>query len=139
MPAFHPGGNYGIALGYAVSARGACHLHGAVLSEVFGGVNPGEIEIKVEMYLKNLALCNIINSSILCYFTINGLGLKEIFLLHKYATGIEYDSPADLERIGLNIALLTKKINEKCGFTRKDDILPERVFSMGTNKTEFTI
>lgn len=136
MPAFHPGGNYGIALGYAVSARGACHLHGAVLSELFGGVNPGEIEIKVEMYLKNLALCNIINSATLCYFTINGIGLKEIFLLHKYATGIEYDSPANLERIGLNIALLTKKISQKCGFTRKDDMLPERVFAMGTNKAE---
>ncbi len=134
MPAFHPSGNYGISLGYAISARGACHLHGAVLSELFGGANRENVKDKTDMVLKNTALCNIINSAILCYFTVNGIGLKEIYYMHKYCTGIEYDGPHELENIGIRIAKMAKEFNAKCGIDKKQDTLPKRVFSNGTDK-----
>lgn len=137
MPAFHPGGNYGIALGYAVSSRGACHLHGAPLSELFGGAEPSKSEGKVEMLLKQESLCNIINSASLCYFVLNGINLKNIYLMLTTATGLQISSPAYLEKIGISISAMTKLFNSKCNISRKTDWLPERVFIKGINRKKF--
>ncbi|UCC89718.1 MAG: aldehyde ferredoxin oxidoreductase family protein, partial [Anaerolineales bacterium] len=45
MPAYHPNAAKGTALAYAVSERGACHLRGAPLGELFSGsADPLSIE-----------------------------------------------------------------------------------------------
>ncbi|SHK46612.1 aldehyde ferredoxin oxidoreductase family protein [Paramaledivibacter caminithermalis] len=134
LPAFHPSGNYGISLGYAISNRGGCHLHGAVLSELFGGADRKKHNNKVNMLLKNIGLINVINSSILCYFVSNGIGLKEISKMIKSCTGIDYKDPSEFEEIGLRINKLCMDFNKKCGYSKEYDKLPLRSFDLGTNK-----
>ncbi|RPJ50034.1 MAG: aldehyde ferredoxin oxidoreductase, partial [Chloroflexi bacterium] len=51
MPAYHPNAAKGMALGYAISERGACHLRGAPLGELFSGsADPLVIEGKPHLF-----------------------------------------------------------------------------------------
>lgn len=137
MPAFHPGGNYGIALAYATSPRGDCHLHGAPIAELLGGAEPGSVEDKVEMFLKQQAAGYVVNSLVLCYFVMQGINLKNVFFLLDHATGVDFAQPAELELIGLSIAARALRINRAFMIGDDQDWLPERTFEQGIDKNVF--
>jgi aldehyde:ferredoxin oxidoreductase len=127
MPAYHPNAAKGTALAYAISERGACHLRGAPLGELFAGAaNPLTIEGKPQLFRDHQADKAVWDSACLCVFPAYGMSLKELWQLVTAATGFEYSTVADLERIGERISTLVRLFNVREGFARVADTLPAR-------------
>jgi aldehyde:ferredoxin oxidoreductase len=127
MPAYHPNAAKGTALAYAVSERGACHLRGAPLGELFSGAaDPLAIEGKAQLFRDHQADKAVWDSACLCYFPAYGMKLKELWQLVVAATGFDYPAVADFERIGERISTLARLFNVREGFDRRHDTLPPR-------------
>ena len=127
MPAYHPNAAKGTALAYAVSERGACHLRGAPLGELFSGAaDPLAIEGKAQLFRDHQADKAVWDSACLCYFPGYGMKLKELWQLVVAATGFEYPAVSDLERVGERISTLARSFNVREGFSRAHDTLPTR-------------
>jgi aldehyde:ferredoxin oxidoreductase len=126
MPAYHPSAAKGMALGYAISERGACHLRGAPLTEVLGGADPLKIEGKARLFRDHQAELALWNSAVLCCFPGFGMSLKELWQLVDAATGWGYASVRDFEMMGERISTLSRLFNAREGFDRRQDTLPAR-------------
>ena len=127
MPAYHPSAAKGTALAYAVSERGACHLRGAPLGELFSGsADPLIIEGKPQLFRDHQADKAAWDSACLCIFPSYGMSLKELWQLVTAATGFEYPAARDLERAGERISTLARLFNVREGFAREADTLPDR-------------
>jgi aldehyde:ferredoxin oxidoreductase len=127
MPAYHPNAAKGTALAYAISERGACHLRGAPLGELFSGAaDPLVIEGKPQLFRDNQADTAVWDSACLCVFPGSGMSLKELWQLVTAATGFEYPAVSDLQRLGERVSTLARLFNVREGFTRAQDTLPER-------------
>jgi len=129
MPAYHPNAAKGVGLAYAVSERGACHLHGAPLVELLGGANPLSQENKPEIFRIHQSEAAVIDSAVLCFFTSYGMTLKELWQLLVPATGWDYPEPRALEHLGQRISTLARLCNNREGLTRADDTLPKRALA----------
>jgi aldehyde:ferredoxin oxidoreductase len=127
MPAYHPNAAKGTALAYAISERGACHLRGAPLGEIFSGAaDPLTIEGKPQLFRDHQADKAVWDSACLCAFPGYGMSLKELWQLVKAATGFDYPKVADLERLGERVSTLARLFNVREGFARAADNLPAR-------------
>jgi aldehyde:ferredoxin oxidoreductase len=127
MPAYHPNAAKGTALAYAVSERGACHLRGAPLGELFSGAaNPLTIDGKAQLFRDHQAEKAVYDSACLCAFPGYGMTLKELWQLVKAATGFDYPTAADLELLGERVSTLARLFNVREGFSRPEDTLPGR-------------
>jgi aldehyde:ferredoxin oxidoreductase len=131
MPAYDPRGSTGIALAYATSDRGACHLRswpiGAELLSAEERIDPFSTEFKAEFVKNQQDLFTIINSSVTCLFTIFPLSLRHIVQFLHSLTGIEsFSSPEEVLRIGERTNNLVRLFNLREGLTMKEDSLPNR-------------
>ena len=127
MPAYHPNAAKGTALAYAISERGACHLRGAPLGELFSGsADPLSIEGKAQLFRDHQADKALWDSACLCYFPGYGMSLKELWQLVTAATGFDYPAVKDFELVGERISTLARLINVREGFRRAEDTLPSR-------------
>jgi len=134
MPAYHPNAAKGTALAYAISERGACHLRGAPLGELFSGTaNPLAIEGKPQLFHDHQADKAVWDSACLCVFPAYGMTLKELWQLVKAATAFDYPTVTDLERVGERISTLARLFNVREGFTRNADTLPSRNLTQPMN------
>jgi aldehyde:ferredoxin oxidoreductase len=132
LPAYDPRGAYGMALAYCTSPRGGCHLRAYPIShEILRKPVPtdrfsfsGKARIISIAEDSNAA----VDSLVACKFSFFGASLEEYAELLSAATGIGY-SPQRLKEIGRRILLTERFYNCANGFTRTDDILPERFFS----------
>jgi aldehyde:ferredoxin oxidoreductase len=130
MPAYHPSAAKGTALAYAISERGACHLRGAPLGELFSGsADPLTIEGKPQLFRDHQADKAVWDSAGLCYFPAYGMKLKELWQLVTTATGFEYPAVSDLELLGERVSTLARVFNVREGFNRTQDTLPARNLS----------
>jgi aldehyde:ferredoxin oxidoreductase len=127
MPAYHPNAAKGTALAYAISERGACHLRGAPLGELFSGsADPLAVEGKAQLFRDHQADKAVWDSACLCYFPGYGMNLKELWQLVTAATGFDYPAVRDLELVGERISTMARAFNVREGFTRAEDTLPDR-------------
>jgi aldehyde:ferredoxin oxidoreductase len=134
MPAYHPSAAKGTALAYAVSERGACHLRGAPLGELFSGsADPLIIEGKPQLFRDHQADKAAWDSACLCIFPSYGMSLKELWQLVVAATGFDFPAARDLERAGERISTLARMFNVREGFARAADTLPERNLAQPMN------
>ncbi len=130
MCGYDPRGAMGQGLSFATCPRGADHQKGLVRQEVFG--NPlfidrfaaeGKAELVKEVqdemaFLDAMGVC--------CFLTRRDLtGPADYAKLFKYVTGIEL-SEQDIWTVGERIFNLERLFNQREGFSRKDDTLPER-------------
>ena len=129
MPAYHPNAAKGMALAYAISERGACHLRGAPLSEVLGGADPLTPYGKAQLFREHQSESALWNSALLCCFPGFGMNLKELWQLVNAATGFEYDSVKEFEQVGERVNTLCRLFNVREGFDRRQDTLPGRNLS----------
>ncbi len=130
MPGYHPSAAMGTALAYAVSERGACHLRGAPLGELFSGsADPLATEGKPQLFRDRQADKAVWDSACLCYFPGYGMSLKELWQLVTAATGFDYPTVRELELVGERISTLARMFNVREGFTREHDTLPPRNLS----------
>ncbi|EAX48183.1 Aldehyde ferredoxin oxidoreductase [Thermosinus carboxydivorans Nor1] len=137
LPAHDPRAFYSLALGYATSNRGACHLQGAsyffekaaVLPEA--GINEvldrfrtddqGLIQARLQD-----TMC-LMDSLKLCKFLFyGGIDLTTVTGWLNHLTGWDC-TVAELLTTGERIFNLKRLYNVKCGVSRRDDVLPERI------------
>jgi len=135
IPFHDPRAFFGMAICYATSPRGACHLNGDVYMVDLGqevpelGIVSGdrfEEENKVEVAIKSQNWRTVYNSMIMCQFC--NLPAEIIAKLLTYSTGQEY-TIKDLDLLGERIFNLKRILNNKLGVSRKDDYLPKIVLT----------
>lgn len=132
LPAYDPRGAYGMALAYCTSNRGGCHLRAYPIShEILRKPVPtdrfsfsGKARIISIAEDTNAA----VDSMVACKFAFFGASLEEYAELLTAVTGIAY-SPQRLKEIGRRIVLTERYYNCRNGFSRADDMLPERFFT----------
>jgi aldehyde:ferredoxin oxidoreductase len=132
LPGYDPRGALGLALSYATSNRGGCHLRAYMIGpEIFGKPKlidrlsfNGKAGI-VPVFQNFLAA---VDSLPICKFTSFGVGEEELAHILTALTGEDYRTE-DLMRMGERVWNLERLFNIQAGFTKKDDWLPERFFT----------
>ncbi len=139
LPAHDPRSYNSLAVGYATSNRGACHLQGAsyffektaTMPEV--GYNEPQDRKGVEgkgrlNYHAQNIMC-LLDSLKLCKFGLYGkLNLTDLTRFIHDVIGWNM-SVAELLETGERIFTLKRLYNIRCGISRKDDTLPPRILS----------
>ncbi|HEY9205347.1 MAG TPA: aldehyde ferredoxin oxidoreductase family protein [Candidatus Methanoperedens sp.] len=141
LPGYDPRGVLGMALAYATSNRGGCHLRAYMIApEVLG--KPKKIDRLtfsgkaglVQFFQNEMAA---LDSLVLCLFASFAVSEGEFAGLLRTATGVDY-STEEFLKCGERIWNLERLFNIRTGFSRRDDTLPERFFeSDGIEREEF--
>ncbi|MEJ5198485.1 MAG: aldehyde ferredoxin oxidoreductase family protein [Anaerolineae bacterium] len=129
IPAYDPRGLKGMGLGYATSNRGACHLRGYSPASELGLIplktDPLAWKGKGELLKLLQDLFSFSDSLDLCKFSSFAEGAEEYAQQYSAMTGRTITAEEVL-KTGERIYNLERYYNNLCGFTGKDDILPER-------------
>ncbi len=129
IPAYDPRGMKGMAIGYATSNRGACHLRGYTpAAEVLGipeKVDPTEWEGKGELLAVFQDLHAVSDSFDICKFSAFAEGIEEYAAQYRGMTGRDI-SEDELTKAGERIYTLERYYNNLNGFDGDDDTLPDR-------------
>ena len=129
MAAYDPRCMKGMAIGYATSNRGACHLRGYTpAAEILGipeQVDPHEPEGKGELCATFQDMHAISDSFDICKFNAFAEGIEEYVLQYNGMTGRSVSEEQLLEA-GERIYNLERYYNNLAGFDGADDALPGR-------------
>nr|WP_048817820.1 aldehyde ferredoxin oxidoreductase family protein [Desulforamulus hydrothermalis] len=118
----------GVGLGYATSARGACHLRATFYKpELSGVINPDTVEGKPELYIEYENRLTVFNTLILCVFFRDLVQWEQLQELLRVLTGYSYEV-GDLRQTANRIITLNRMFNLRCGFDRRHDTLPDKIF-----------
>jgi len=132
LPAYDPRGAYGMALAYATSARGGCHLRAYPISHEilrkpvatdrfsFSG------KARIVKIAEDANAC--VDSLIACKFLFFAASLEEYARAFSAVTGVAVTTH-DLLVIGERVDYQERLMNARNGFSAKDDDLPARFFS----------
>jgi aldehyde:ferredoxin oxidoreductase len=135
VPIHDPRAFVGMAVSYALSPRGACHMQGDMYSVDTGqgpalelGIEPGDrfdsSEEKGHIAARQQAWRSLYNAMTLCQF--QNPGVERILAALNAATGWGLEA-GDLLTLGKRIVTLQRLLNLKRGITRADDRLPNRL------------
>ena len=131
LPAYDPRGAYGMALAYAVSTRGGCHLRAYPIShEILRkpvATNRFSFSGKARMIKIAEDQNATIDSLTACKFMFFAATLEEYARVFSATTGQETNAQ-DLQSCGERIVNRERDMNRANGFTEKDDDLPARFF-----------
>jgi aldehyde:ferredoxin oxidoreductase len=147
-PAHDPRAKFTVALGYATSNRGACHVaafthdfeEGAYLEDL--GTPRLEDRFGVEHKAENVYymqhLMGMFDSLVACKFGMfGGLTVNPLIRALNAVTGWNFDRDKFF-RTGERIFNLKRLFNVRLGITRKDDVVPVRMLNQrrggGTNE-----
>jgi aldehyde:ferredoxin oxidoreductase len=131
LPGYDPRGALGMALGYATSNRGGCHLRAYMIGpEIFG--KPKLIDRltfagKAGLLPVFQNFFTAMDSLVVCKFVSFSTGEEELAAVLGAVTGVNF-ATQDLLRIGERIWNLERLFNIREGFSSSDDTLPERFF-----------
>ena len=137
-PGYDPRGLKGVALAYAVSCRGACHLRHMAYRPNLTGKPPFEKgKIDRLSYSDQARMVNeledfytLIDSMVLCKFvclpTIGPILWEELTRLFSIVTGVRAKKK-ELVRLATRINIIVRSFNVREGIDRSDDTLPERL------------
>ena len=131
FPGYEPRGAFGSSLSYAVSPRGACHRRAwPPAKEILGEYDPFTVEGKGHMIKEVYDENCILHSLLVCDFPSKFVPLtQEDYSNYFEAVTGEAISPSDFAVIADRIETLIRMFNNREGFTRKDDTLPERTLN----------
>ncbi len=134
LPAYDPRGSAGMALAYATSDRGGCHLRswpiGEELLATRDRMDLVSLEFKAELVKTQQDLFCMVNCSGMCLFATFAVNLKQITPLLYSVSGLEVFSSSDeVMKIGERVNNLVRRFNIREGLTKELDTLPERFFS----------
>ena len=133
VPMHDPRAFAGLAVTYALSPRGACHMEGDMYGVDMGmgpalelGIIPGDrfdaTEEKGRIAARQQAWRNLYNAMILCQF--QNPGVERVLAALNGATGWGLEAD-DLMTLGKRIVTLKRMLNMRRGLTRADDRLPD--------------
>ena len=131
LPAYDPRASKGMALAYATSDRGGCHLRSwPIGDEIMNTSSPlglHTVEFKPEIVKSQQDYYCLVNCSGLCLFAAFTLSLEQIAPLFASLTGIEsFGSGEYLLQAGERVNNLVRLFNLREGLTPDQDSLPER-------------
>ena len=132
LPAYDPRGSYGIALAYGTSTRGGCHLRAYPISQEIlrkpVAVDRFSFDGKARMI--KIAEDNnaVVDSLSICAFAFLGASIEEYAQMLAAATGVPFTGQG-LMKTGEEIILAERRYNRANGFTKADDLLPERFYT----------
>lgn len=137
LPGYDPRGMKGQGLTYALSDRGACHVRSNTLrAELLGLPKPidryayaGKADVVRELQL-NYAFFDCIIACAFGGFAVTPQDYTEAIAA---ATGWSV-TPDELRTVAERSWNLTRLFNVREGFSRKDDTLPERLFTQASTK-----
>ncbi|MCP4627513.1 MAG: aldehyde ferredoxin oxidoreductase family protein [bacterium] len=134
LPAYDPRGSAGMALAYATSDRGGCHLRswpiGDELLATQDRMDLVSLEFKAELVKTQQDLFCMVNCSGMCLFATFAVNLKQITPFLHAATGLDgYSSSEEVMKTGERVNNLVRLFNMREGLTRDMDTLPKRFFS----------
>jgi aldehyde:ferredoxin oxidoreductase len=143
LPAYDPRGAYGMALGYALSTRGGCHLRAYPIShEIFRKpVATDRFSFSGKARIIKIAedVNAVVDSLTACKFIFFAAGLEEYAKAYTAVTG-ETSSAQDLLSVGERIYYNERIINSLNGFDARADDLPHRFFTEpGTSGNQIQI
>ncbi|UCH39336.1 MAG: aldehyde ferredoxin oxidoreductase family protein [Gammaproteobacteria bacterium] len=122
FPGYDPRALKGMALAYATSNRGCCHMRARPLLHDFANVTT---DGKASLVKDTQDLAGFIDSSGICVFT--NVMFPPEHLAEMIAAACDGDwSLERLYTVGERIWNLERQFNLAAGFTRQDDCLPER-------------
>jgi aldehyde:ferredoxin oxidoreductase len=131
LPAYDPRGAYGMALAYATSNRGGCHLRAYPISHEILRKPVATDRFSFEGKARIIKIAEdmnaVIDSLTACKFVFFAASLEEYAKAVSAVTGKAYDTQS-LLRTGERIYVLERYLNTLNGFTIADDDLPERFF-----------
>ena len=129
VPAYDPRGMKGMGIAYATSNRGACHLRAYTPASETGVIplrtKPLEFKGKGELTKLMQDLHAFSDSMDLCKFSAFAMGADEYAAQYAGMTGREFTAD-DVLATGERIYNLERMFNNKAGFGKGSDILPER-------------
>ena len=132
FPAYDGRGVQGMALNYATSNRGACHVRGYLISpEVLGlpeKLDPQATDGKATWAKIFQDFTAVVDSSGVCLFTTFALGAPQFAKFCTAATGEKYDETVLME-LGDRIYNLERLFNLRAGIDPAQDTLPKRLLS----------
>jgi len=131
--AYEPRSLTGMAMVFATSPRGACHLRGTVyVPELFTGViDRKKLRGKTPVVVEYQDIATIFDSMIICKFGGRNAfanNLENMIPLLRASIGLEVDLKK-LKEIAARIWTLERLYNVREGFGMKDDMLPERFYN----------
>ncbi|MCC6187468.1 MAG: aldehyde ferredoxin oxidoreductase family protein [Anaerolineales bacterium] len=131
MAAYSPRVFQGMALHYATSNRGACHVRGnTVAAELYGipkYVPPETLDGKEEMVRRPFQNSTaFVDSTGICLFSKFAITHREIVSMLAPATGLDFTFDKSIVQ-GDRIWNLERLFNLRAGFAAADDTLPERM------------
>lgn len=132
LPGYEPRGLKTLALGFAVSPRGACHNRSAAYEADFSGqVDRFKAEAgRGPLAARSEDLAAVLDSLVLCKFIRTCFDdlYAEAAEMYRLVTGWPM-SADELRLAGERITTLKKLFNVREGWTRADDTLPSRCLS----------
>ena len=135
LPAYDPRGAVAHGLNYATSYCGADHNRGYAIQEIFNIPVPKPVDRFategkgwLTKWNQDVA-CGVSDCPTVCAFVFDiatpDTGLQNVAGMVSAATGLKY-APEDVQKIGERVNNLARVFNIGAGFTRAEDILPER-------------
>ncbi|OGS42881.1 MAG: hypothetical protein A3K76_01020 [Euryarchaeota archaeon RBG_13_57_23] len=133
FPGYDPRGIQGMSLAFATSTRGACHLRATMyVPELFQGVlDRFTVKGKAKTLKELQELFTVYDAMILCKFGARNAFANDwnnMVMLTNAATGTGY-TVDELKKVGARIWTVERLFNLREGLGRKDDTLPERLFT----------
>jgi len=126
----------GMALSYATSARGACHLRGTFYkAEISGQIPKEQIKGKAELHIDYEDRSAIFDCLILCRFFRDFDQWEELGEIIEAVTGMAM-SKSELEFFANTITQRTREYNAREGIGTEADTLPKRFFKEATVEGE---
>ena len=130
FPAYDGRGMQGMALNYATSNRGACHVRGYLVSpEILGlpeKLDPQATDGKATWTKIFQDFTAVVDSVGVCLFTTFAIGVPQFAKFCTAATGVEF-SDEDLLEVGDRIYNLERVFNLAAGVDPSQDTLPKRL------------
>lgn len=124
---FDPRGLKGMALAYATSQRGACHLRSTeYIFELRGVVDKSSTAGKASLVKEYEDRFAIYDSLIICRFLRDVVDWDTMAKICRLTTGLRFDEKK-LRSIAESIVNQSRLFNVKMGITRKDDYLPKKL------------
>ncbi len=126
-PGYEPRKMKGMGLGFATTARGACHLRATMYKpELMGVTTYGEINDKAPVYVDWEDRLTIMDTLVYCRFYRDMVQWPYITAVVNAVIGTDY-TEEDLHRIANRIITMTHDFNAARGIGRQSEKLPEWV------------
>ena len=136
LPAYDPRGVKGLGFSYATSNRGGCHTRAYLVApEILRkpkAIDPYTLAGKAghtKIFQDRFAA---VDSLVVCKFAFFGVGEEEYANILSAVTGVNYTSE-DLMRVGERIWNVERLYNLREGFSKDDDMLPDRFYEEKVN------